>query len=359
MKNTLWTDSPAQQQALTAFGPRDCTSAQRCFYMPFALIILATCSEVAEPHCPDGTEPPCQPLRVGVVCDDTAGEPDLNQNSIDCSPDCAGKQCGDDGCGHECAECPAGKHCSHSQCVLDYCDPCFLPEGTPDGQCRMAKKCSSDKDCNPNGGSSYSCLSGECSLQDSPWDHCVVDEDCYQECIVLMEAPQLDCDDWEHECTAHPCSDFPRLCVHRRKCSSKADCPPPGLDYSYVCEDNLCKTLKYKPCDDDSDCEDRCQQLLSASPEYCENFIHKCIAPVCPDWSNTCSMVVKCSLDDDCPSPGPGYQYECLGGGCEFMSLLAEPCKSDLDCKQKCETLYESEYFSFECDDYIHECSGR
>jgi hypothetical protein len=41
-----------------------------------------------------------------------------------CTPDCAGKGCGDaDGCGGLCTACPSGKTCQNQQCVDDTCTP--------------------------------------------------------------------------------------------------------------------------------------------------------------------------------------------------------------------------------------------
>ncbi len=43
----------------------------------------------------------------------------------DCVPDCAGKECGADGCGGSCGTCPDGMHCEGGHCVcdLDECVP--------------------------------------------------------------------------------------------------------------------------------------------------------------------------------------------------------------------------------------------
>ncbi len=42
---------------------------------------------------------------------------ELGQVRAQCIPDCAGKQCGDDGCGGECGECMEGQTCVVDQCV--------------------------------------------------------------------------------------------------------------------------------------------------------------------------------------------------------------------------------------------------
>ena len=61
-----------------------------------------------------------------------------------CVPACAGKACGDDGCGGTCGTCPAGSSCANGACTACSCgarqcgdDGC----GTPCGTCDGAKLC--------------------------------------------------------------------------------------------------------------------------------------------------------------------------------------------------------------------------
>jgi hypothetical protein len=50
----------------------------------------------------------------------------LDINVCGCIPDCAGRTCGDNGCGGSCGGCDPGQMCSTSTCVTDPCapDPC-------------------------------------------------------------------------------------------------------------------------------------------------------------------------------------------------------------------------------------------
>jgi hypothetical protein len=89
-----------------------------------------------------------------------------------CSPDCAGRTCGDDGCGGSCNACPGGSHClSNDSCATDCftsdaCSPgctCGLPntEGESNciasvGQC-ATQPCQSTAEC-PLGTHCQPCL---------------------------------------------------------------------------------------------------------------------------------------------------------------------------------------------------------
>lgn len=55
--------------------------------------------------------------------DESIQNPDLLNDSV-CVPDCAGRECGSDGCGSTCGHCPSGSDCVASICVLNVgCTP--------------------------------------------------------------------------------------------------------------------------------------------------------------------------------------------------------------------------------------------
>lgn len=80
---------------------------------------------------------------VGLVC--------IN-GQCQCKPNCAGKECGDDGCGGSCGKCPAGKVCGpNGKCIIDKCGGITF-EGCCDGE--ILKWCEDfhiqTLDCNQN-----------------------------------------------------------------------------------------------------------------------------------------------------------------------------------------------------------------
>jgi hypothetical protein len=70
---------------------------------------------------------------------------DAQASGKDCQPNCAGRSCGDDGCGGKCGVCPGSENCSSS------------------GNC-IGSQCSSNSDCNNNNPCSVPiCSSGVCT----------------------------------------------------------------------------------------------------------------------------------------------------------------------------------------------------
>ncbi len=65
----------------------------------------------------------------------------------DCVPDCAGKECGDDGCGGSCGTCPAGKHCAGGLCVSDCIPDCSGKECGDDGCGGSCGECGTGEVC--------------------------------------------------------------------------------------------------------------------------------------------------------------------------------------------------------------------
>ena len=84
-----------------------------------------------------------------------------------CVPACAGKQCGDDGCGGQCGACPDGQGCSDGQCGSctascdgkqcgddgcgGDCGSCPQDTGCVDGQCVGCTPSCEGKQCGPDG----------------------------------------------------------------------------------------------------------------------------------------------------------------------------------------------------------------
>ena len=99
------------------------------------------CAEKVRQCSDGGTTNPCRPpakgcagdrcCRGALSCNDGCCSEDANQCNINgdcCVPNCAGKQCGPDGCGAggTCGACPSGTVCNEStgQCPQPGCDVC-------------------------------------------------------------------------------------------------------------------------------------------------------------------------------------------------------------------------------------------
>lgn len=136
-----------------------------------------------------------------------------------CVPNCAGKQCGDDGCAGSCGTCPAGQHCASGACVSDCVPDCFEKECGDDGcggvcgvcpegtHCEV-KTCVPDclpdcagKECGPDGcgGVCGFCPQGKvCGTSGDTWGRCV-DAPCTPDCTG-------------RECGDGGCPDQPAAC---------------------------------------------------------------------------------------------------------------------------------------------------
>jgi hypothetical protein len=70
-----------------------------------------------------------------------------------CTPSCAGRQCGSDGCGGSCGDCLGGQFCARGQCVVDCVPQCSGRECGDDGCGGVCGDC----------GAGSSCIAGVCT----------------------------------------------------------------------------------------------------------------------------------------------------------------------------------------------------
>ena len=154
------------------------------------------------------TLPECKRMRLGAFL--------LGSDEGVCTADCAGRECGDDGCGGSCGTCSAALSCDNGNCICPTCeatdtcataDPCPCEPSCTDkqcgddgcggscGQCAAGLQCSaagqctcepncSGRACQPDclgrqcgddgcGGSCGTCQNGTCTL-----NQCVCEADC-------------------------------------------------------------------------------------------------------------------------------------------------------------------------------------
>jgi len=169
----------------------------------------------AQSSCKDGQCQPWQctpksPLCVGEVatkCDalgfgPVPGGTDCSKNGkfcsngecVACSPDCTGKDCGEDGCGGSCGSCNDGLPCTSDSCSLGQCQfpidqfQCVIkgscvPSGTED-PASVCRKCNPAKsqtdwsnvdDQTPCGGGGLACHGGVCCIYNCVGKECGAD----------------------------------------------------------------------------------------------------------------------------------------------------------------------------------------
>ncbi len=159
---------PATQKCVNGVcQPKVCPTDTSC-----AIGLICKNGVCVQPACPTDFQCP-----TGQICVNGTCQPG-------CTPSCAGKQCGSDGCGGSCGSCPAGSGCNGTgQCVAGCtpqcaglqcgpngcggtCGSCAAGYSCTNGQCVSSGGCTAQcagKQCGPDGcgGSCGSCASGQ------------------------------------------------------------------------------------------------------------------------------------------------------------------------------------------------------
>ena len=264
----------------------DCEAGQQCNAETGMCVECGSCG-----FCPPG-----------YVCDvETVIDPKIYV-CVPCTPNCSGKECGDNGCGGSCGTCPAGWNCEDGVCVK----PC-----TPTAGCF-------GKECGPNG-----CPHGCMEPEPEPCVDglCPANMECNvgtQMCEVLEcgkfgECPAgAICDPDQNVCTTcGKCMD----CVEGEYCAPGYVCmTKPATD---VCEDNQ---WECGPDGEGGSCGD------CGDDENCED--HECVAGSAPDVIED----TDAGEDDAGTTPGkdtPEPEKD-VGGGCGecvFGECVAGQCE--------------------------------
>jgi hypothetical protein len=227
---------------------------------------------------PDGCGGECgagQPCAAGSGCVDGLCTPGA------CTTDCKLKQCGDDGCGGKCGDCPAGWECSL-------------------GKCQCKPDCAG-KLCGHNGcwGSCGTCLKNfQCEA-----GQCVCDPEC-----VGRQCGQDGCGGSCGTCAAGFACDKGK-CICQPQCDGKL-CGPDGC--GATC--GTCPASQF--CSPDGQCADAPPGCAPSADPGCDGCA--CEACVCESLAECCqvswelSCVAICSIS----CGGCGCQPQCAGKSC-------------------------------------------
>ncbi len=167
------------QQSDTCGGTLNCGAASANCTAAFG-----TCTATGTKYCSNGQYGACQ--------------------ATDPRPaNCAGKQCGDDGCGGSCGTCGAGQTCSGGQCVASCANPYFCASPAPAHATLFSQYfCTSPTSC-------YGCSAGyvnqggtcACVQQASPYEGCTGTTRCSGNTIQSCSANAYGCSYWTDEQT--------------------------------------------------------------------------------------------------------------------------------------------------------------
>ncbi|KKS55771.1 MAG: Extracellular matrix protein, partial [Candidatus Magasanikbacteria bacterium GW2011_GWA2_42_32] len=289
---------------------------------------------------PDTEELPAPDTEPLPGPDTIEAQPDIEPV---CEPDCAGKQCGDNGCGGSCGECVGADACVITSCADGQC--VGTAKNCDDGNLCTDDSCDSDTgDCNHT--------TVDCNDENA----CTVDS-CDTETGCVSTA--ISCDD------GNLCTDD--SCVLATGCVYYAvDCDDGDIFTTDSCDPATgCESVFTGECQSDLDCDDGDE----CTEEECDLATAMCAgAPVtCDDDSactvDSCEPSKGCAHTDtsaDCDDEDPMTMDFCQPKvGCQYLFFGTGPCKSDSDCDNSdlclavgCNTVTgQCEYESLVCDD--------
>ena len=252
------------------------------------------------------------------ICDHCAAE--FAYDCGVCAPDCAGKACGDDGCGGSCGTCPAGEGCDAGQCVADVTDAWTCNDDYYDNDDGCDCDCGAyDPDCDDPDQTLYGCNYGEaCDAQGQCESTCSPDcagkacgdDGCGGSCGVCAESES--CEDGQ--CKSGPAEGW-------------------GCSAAYYDSDDGCD------CDCgayDPDCDDPAQTLYGCEDGEACNAEGLCESTCSPDCGG------RACGGDGC------------GGSCgdcaEGESCEAGQCVGDLPASWSCSQAYYAAGDGCDCD---------
>lgn len=209
--------------------------------------------------------------------------PDVQNDT--CSPNCEGRQCGDDGCGGSCGACgDDGKDCTTAVCLDGLC---VQEPASSDGQpCDDGNPCTENDVC--EGGSCF----GQMLLLDQLVGlKCVCKDE--EDCVELDDS---------------------NICNGKLTCSTSGISGEYGLcvtdpDTIPVCDDSVACTID--SCDEQAGCEHVVDSTMCDDNKPCT--INTCLLSGC-DFSEAVGDGIPCQTDP---------HWRCLSGQCQ---CLADDC---------------------------------
>lgn len=227
-----------------------------------------SCSAKAHSCGTDTNPTPCRPPAKGcagaqccyaaVSCDDGCCQPPANQCNPQgncCAPNCAGKQCGDDGCGAggSCGACPSGQTCTASGTCQSHCTPQCQGKQCGDdgcggscGTCGSGQTCSNGACCTPQC-SGKTCGDDGCGGQ---CGNCPADRFCANDICCNLNVVT------DNACSAT------MPCCGTHQCRNGGCCFADGTGPCYTGADDACCS---KCIPEDPNCTGRCPGTCSST----------------------------------------------------------------------------------------------
>ncbi len=133
-----------------------------------------TLADVAGPADVDEPDTIAPPDTKGPdVVGTDLGAPDEGPDAVACVPDCAGRECGDDGCGGVCGSCPAAAPiCDDGLCAVSCQPACAGKQCGPDGCGGTCGACTGEATCDAAGVCQPPVCSPQCGGKECGDDGC-------------------------------------------------------------------------------------------------------------------------------------------------------------------------------------------
>jgi formylglycine-generating enzyme required for sulfatase activity len=355
------------------------TDGWKCSYGPSGS--LDCCVSDFDCDCSEGKWQICNPQTATCVdclndvdCDDgdnTTVDSCVNGSCVNCTPDCDGKECGDDGCGGSCGICGDTYACTVDTCGSGTCIY------TLDNACVISEQCFDDGD----KGTDF-CL--ECKPVDSSSDWTKLDNG--TTCGENAECQEGACNCIAEKCVEE-CCDVEAVCFDGGCCTPQCDgkeCGDDGCGGSCgectgpqeECVAGQCKCqpdCEDKACGNDG-CVDSCGTCDDGNPcngvETCDlgacvvgesvdcSDVPQCMQAQCNPLSGACDLATvgggQCDDGDACT-----LDDVCAGGECESGKVLlcsdGNECTED-SCSSQTGCIYVPAEDGLGCADGDGEC---
>lgn len=264
----------------------------------------------------------CGTCAAGTACN-AAG-----QCESVCKPDCAGKTCGDNGCGGSCGTCGGGSTCTNGQCVANCVPACSGKACGADGCGGSCGTCAQGTSCN-NAGQCVANCAPSCSGKQCGNDGCggscgscsngqsCIDGQCVAEC-----APQCA----GKECGDDGCGGSCGTCSGGEVCTAgtcSADCGPSCEGKQ--CGDDGCGG-SCGTCENGQTCTAAFQCESSACVPACGDA--ECGADGCGGSCGSCDVGQECQLGECVSTADP---LDTCENRCGNYDDNAE-CQCDTEC---------------------------
>ncbi|MFC1610711.1 hypothetical protein ACFL6C_07125 [Myxococcota bacterium] len=298
------------------------------------------------------TYPTTGSFGIGCAYDWTDTRPVTGPTCDDCTPDCAGKECGDDACGGSCGTCAGNEECQSNQCVCipdcatrecgddgcgSSCGTCGTDEMCDNGTCVCAPDCDGKACGDPDGCGGIctgcaECDNGAVDLGETcdPITSCPTTCDDGNSCTTdTRHGAPATCDAWCESVPIAACTNGDSCCPDGCARANDNDCSPNcgngNIGNSETCDPvDTCPTS----CDDSDVCT---TDLMTGSVANCNVVCSHIVIATCASGDGCCPAGCNDVVDADC-GVGCGNGVHDPGETCDPPDTCPTSCDDGNSC---------------------------